>query len=160
MKKLFIIASLTLASASFAKSTIGVESLAYSGLLKVGTKIGNCEVITSNLLRAYESGPVSGLQIKVQSGNKIVMAILDSRITATDNNSNRSEIIESFVESTTGGNNSLSAYFEKRTSQYVKIEDKGISPGKGVIINLLIETKQSSMIGNMKVVQDKSINCH
>ena len=161
MKKLLLATSFLLLSATtFANETIGVEALSSSGLLNVGTKIGKCEVITSKLLRAYGTGPVSGMQIEVQSGNKIVMAILDAKITVSEDNNNKSEVIESFLESTTGGDNPLSAIFEKRTSQRVRIEDREISRGKGAIIDLLIETKKESTFGNLKVVQDESIRCN
>ncbi len=140
-------------------TTVGTEVLFQSGLLSVGTQIGNCEIISSELLLAAGENPVLGMEIKVQQGSKTVTAYLASKITASYNRIFRSDIIESRIKLITDESNPIVELFRMKNYQYVKVQDKGRTFGNKRLSLLAIETKTGNFFSEKSTVPEQSLIC-
>ncbi|MFA6239176.1 MAG: hypothetical protein WC635_17690 [Bacteriovorax sp.] len=131
----------------------GVDLLSDSGLLEAGKKIGNCKILSSKIIRENDDGKILGMEIEIQDAEKTVLGFFDSKIETSDMPLNTKRVV---VES--WFNSLKSSAGSKKALQYIRLENQEYK-GKGVVVDLYIETKEETDSGSMKVVKDKSIRC-
>lgn len=140
-----------------AAQTISVGEVLERGLLKVGTQVGQCEVVKIKALRVYGTGPISGVQLVISDGQKEIMALLNETLNLSMERN--LSVLTSRIDSSTGGDSPLSGLIEKKTSLAVTmlIEQKSTSEVK--LSQITIEKKKANFFGSMKLVDADSIEC-
>ena len=161
MKKLFFsVLFLATSATAFAQQELSPADFHESGVIREGTRIGNCVV------DAYEASgygdQVKNIAFRVTDGrNSAISSFGNLGYTPTISLDPRSnDVVINFLSKSRAGGLGAGLWDigDHAISQQFQIVNKLVGPKKYVISRLVIEHKKESTFG-MKVIKDQSIYC-